>query len=266
MVNYYKYMAGQGVIEDAKAVPVEVPLTFYINGNQWVTLMATPTKLNFLAIGFLYTSGIIGSLDDLLYLRVCEEDSVIEVMLTIPEQDLVQLLSKPRSITSGCGGGVSFAILDEYSTPISQSKLRPEDVISVMHNLHLASETYRETGGIHTCALSQKDDLLVVAEDVGRHNAVDKIVGESLWKGIDVRDKWLISSGRISSEMALKAARLGCPVIISHTSPTSLAIEVCNRIGITLIGYARGNKFNIYSGFDNLILEEKYLEKRGAVG
>lgn len=245
--DYYRYTAESGLQPAFKPVPLEAPITLHINGRQWVTLMCTPTRLNFLTLGFLYTSRVISSPDDVLYMRVCEEDSIVEVRL--PEgPELDAALSRPRTLTSGCGGGTSFEIVEGLDPLTSCAPVNPADVLSAMHSLHAAADVYRETGGIHTCGLADGADLLVVAEDVGRHNAVDKIVGECLWTGTDTTGKWLLSSGRISSEMALKAASLRTPVVISHTSPTSLAVEVARLLNVTLIGYAKAQKFNVYSG------------------
>ena len=244
---YYRYAPEGTLRPDAKQPPVETPITLYINDRQWVTMLCTPTRLNYLALGFLYTSRVISSPDDVLYMRVCEEDGVVEVRL--PEgPGLDEALSRPRTLTSGCGGGTSFEAVEGLEPITSAAPVEPQDVLAAMHGLHAAADVYRESGGIHTCGLSEGAELLVVAEDVGRHNAVDKIVGECLWKGTDTAGLWLLSSGRISSEMALKAARLKVPVVISHTSPTSLAVEVASLLGVTLIGYAKSRKFNVYTG------------------
>lgn len=248
---YYKYSEGVGLAPERKPVPSEAPISLYINGRQWVTLMCTPTRLNFLTLGFLYTSRVISSPDDVLYMRVCEEDHTVEVRL--PEGPaLDEALSRPRTLTSGCGGGTSFEAVEGLEPVTSNTAVDPCDILRAMHALHASAEVYRETGGIHTCGLSEGAELVVVAEDVGRHNAVDKIVGECLWNGVDTADKWLLSSGRISSEMALKAAWLRVPVVISHTSPTSLAIEVARLLGVTLVGYAKAQKFNVYSGVERI--------------
>ncbi len=245
--GYYRYSEDSGLTPESKPAPLEAPVTLYINDRQWLTMLCTPTRLNYLALGFLYTSRVISSPDDVLYMRVCEEDGTIEVrLLEGPELDAA--LARPRTLTSGCGGGTSFEAMEGLEPVASTAAVEPSDILTVMHSLHAAADVYRQTGGIHTCGLSEGPDLRVVAEDVGRHNAVDKIVGECLWNGMDTAEKWLISSGRISSEMALKAARLRVPVVISHTAPTSLAIEVARRLNVTLIGYARARKFTVYTG------------------
>jgi FdhD protein len=248
---YYQYTVESGLQPGSKPAPVEAPIALYVNDRRWVTLLCTPSQLNYLALGFLYTSRVISSPDDVLYMRVCEEDGVVEVRLPDgPELD--EALSRPRTLTSGCGGGTSFEAIEGLAPVSCATPVQPADVLAAMHALHAAADVYRETGGIHTCGLSDGARLLAVAADVGRHNAVDKLVGECLWKGADTAERWLLSSGRISSEMALKAARLGVPVVISHTSPTSLAVEVARLLNVTLVGYAKAQKFNVYSGVERL--------------
>ena len=247
----YSYAVGSGLQPGTKPAPVEAPITLYINDRQWVTLLCTPTRLNHLTLGFLYTSRVISSPDDVLYMRICEEDGVVEVRL--PEGDALDAaLSRPRTLTSGCGGGTSFEAVEGLEPVTSAAPVDPAAVLAAMHGLHAAADGYRATGGIHTCGLSEEGTLVAIAEDVGRHNAVDKIVGACLWNGTDTAEKWLISSGRISSEMALKAAWLRVPVVISHTAPTSLAVEVALLLNVTLIGYAKAQKFNVYSGVERL--------------
>lgn len=247
----YRYAPGTGFAHEAKPAPREAPVSLHINGRHWVTLLCTPTRLRDLALGFLYTSRVISSPEDVLYMRTCEEDGVIEVRLPAT-CELDEALARPRTLTSGCGGGVSFEALDGLDPVRSTAPVDPDAVLAAMHAMHQAAETYRSTGGVHTCALSDGARLLVVADDVGRHNAMDKIVGACLWDETEIADRWLVSSGRISSEMALKAARLGVPVVISHTAPTTLSLEVARRLGVTLIGYARGQRFYVYTGAERL--------------
>jgi len=253
---YYRYTLEAGLQPSDRGAPEEAAITLSINGREWVTLMCTPTRLNFLTLGFLYTSRVISSPADVQYMRVCEEDGVVEVRL--PEgPELDEALARPRTLTSGCGGGTSFEAVEGLTPIDDDAGVDPVDVLAAMHSLHSHSDAYRETGGIHTCGLSRGPSLVALAEDVGRHNAVDKIVGECLWNGTPTADHWLLSSGRISSEMALKAAWLRVPVVISHTAPTSLAVTLARMLNVTLIGYAKGQKFNVYSGVERLRTSEQ---------
>jgi len=222
-------------------VPGEMELTVYINGQELVTIMCTPTKLTNLVLGFLLSEGIITSMKDVAMMRVCEDDSLAEVRLT--NQDFK--MPTKRTLTSGCGGGASFTT--EGQKVDSQLVITPEEALSLMKQLQDKMDLYQLSGGVHASALADAKKLLVVAEDIGRHNTLDKIQGECLLRGIPVKDGVLLSTGRISSEMVRKAAKMRVPVVISRTSPTGRAIQMANEWDISLIGYARGNRLIVYS-------------------
>jgi FdhD protein len=233
------------------AVPKEMALTIYINNTELVTILCTPTKLNCLVLGFLYSEGIISGMSDVASMRVCEEDSLAEVRLSKPGY------TPParRTLASGCGGGVSFAT--ELQKVESQITVKPEEVFSLMKQLNERAELYRFSGGVHTSALCNNSNLLVVAEDIGRHNTLDKIVGECLLTKLPTDDKLLLTTGRISSEMLSKAARMRTPIIVSRSSPTDRSISLAEKSGITLIGYVRGSRLSVYSHEERLTPTQK---------
>jgi len=229
-----------GTEEVGRAVPEELPLTIQINGQEAGTVLCTPEKLNYLTVGFLYLEGVIESMGDVLMVHL--EDGVADVRLQ------TQIALPERKIrTSGCGGGVTFQLDADIPPVESERRIRPEQVSDLMKLLYAYCEAYRDTGGIHTSALSDGEQLLVVSEDLGRHNTLDKIAGECLFREIDTSDGILLTTGRISSEMLFKAARMGTPILISRTAPTSLAVDLARQLNITLIGYARGRRFNVYA-------------------
>ena len=233
-----------------KEVVREVPVTMYVNGTKWVTFLCTPHGLRYLALGFLYLEGIISSLDEVALLRVCDEEEMIEVRLT---QD-VELPTR-RVLTSGCGGGTTFADLTAQTSKIDSTLIvTPSQILGLMRQLYRQAELYRTTGGVHTSALSDGKKLVVMASDVGRHNTLDKIQGRCLLKGIDTRDRILLTTGRLSAEMLNKAAKMQVPVLVSRTSPTDLAVEMAKAWDITLIGYARGQQIHVYSGEERVKL------------
>jgi FdhD protein len=158
-------------------------------------------------------------------------------------------LPTERILTSGCGGGITFRI-DPRLFPRLHSSLRvtPRQLAGRMKDLYGQAERYRASRGIHGAALTDGERLLVMAEDVGRHNAVDKVKGAALLKGITTVDRILLSTGRVSSEMLLKAARMGVPVVASRTSPTEMAVGLAEQLGITVIGYLRPDALNLYAG------------------
>jgi len=223
-------------------VPSEREITIYVNGQEFVTIQCTPTKLNCLVLGFLYSEGIISGLDDVTMARVCDEESEVDVRLSDPGYELPTL----RTLTSGCGGGATFKIQGQRVD--SALVVKPAEVLALMKQLiQEQMELYRLSGGLHASALSDTKNLLVVAEDIGRHNTLDKIQGECLLRGLSTKDCLLLSTGRVSSEMLLKAARMQTPVVVSRHSPTGSAVSLARDLGVALVGYARGSRLSVYS-------------------
>jgi FdhD protein len=207
--------------------------------------MCTPVNLEAMSVGFLYNEGIIESMEEVEDVRVCEHGDNVDVWLN---RSVEQPTSWRR--TSGCTGGVTavdaLARVD-VSFDGAQPKVPPETIGRLVEMLFESQELYRETGGVHTSALSDGEKIVFVAEYIGRHNTLDKIAGLCLMNDTWPETRILITTGRISSEMLQKAARLSAPILISRTSPSSLSIEMAERYGITLIGYARTNRFNVYT-------------------
>jgi FdhD protein len=231
----------EGWVRTPVHVPREMELTIYVNSKELVTILCTPTKLDCLVLGFLYSQGIISGVGDLASMRVCEEESLADVRLSNPEYKL----PTQRTLTSGCGGGVAF--ITKGQRVDSDLVVTPAEVLSLMKQFQKQTELYRLCGGVHASALADTKNLLVVAEDIGRHNTLDKIQGECLLRGLSVRDGLLLSTGRVSSEMLLKAAKMQAPVVVSRTSPTGRAISLAHDLGITLVGYARGSRLSVYA-------------------
>lgn len=251
-LSYRRYTADgmTTVIAMEKEVVREVPVTVYVNRKELVTFLCTPHNLRYLVLGFLYLEGIISGLDEVALLRVCDDEETIEVRLTHEVE-----LPTRRVLTSGCGGGTTFADLAAQTSKVDSTlKVTPSQILDLMRRLYREAELYRTTGGVHTSALSDGEKLLVVASDVGRHNTLDKIQGRCLLEGIDTRDCILLTTGRLSAEMLNKAAKMQSPVVVSRTSPTDLAVELAQAWGITLIGYARGQQIQVYSGEERVEL------------
>jgi FdhD protein len=229
-------------------VPVEMELTIYVNQYELVQILCTPTKLNCLVMGFLYSEGIISSIKDVASMRLCEDESVADVKLI--NRDF--RLPAHRILTSGCGGGTSF------KTPGKEIEsnlfLEPQDVLYLMREFQKRMDLHRKSGGVHASALADRGKIIVWAEDIGRHNTLDKIIGECLLRGISFKDRIILTTGRVSSEMILKGLKIEAPFIISRHSPTEKAISIADEMGISLIGHARGESFSIYSHNERLRL------------
>lgn len=240
----YLFYQGDSADPVAGAVIEEVLACIFVNGQELATFMCTPHKLDDLALGFLRSEGIIQQLDDIEILTLSQSDTCVDVWL----KDTSFTPPTRRIITSGCGGGVTFDDLSERHTPLNTSaSLKSEQVVALMKQLQLSAELYNEVRGVHTSALSNGDELLLIAQDVGRHNTIDRLWGQALKQNIATEGCILLASGRISSEMLNKATKMGVPIVISRTSPTSLSVALGHAWNITVIGYARGNRFRVYT-------------------
>jgi len=235
----------------ARPVVQEYPLRLRVNGSDLATLIASPHQLNFLVAGFFRLQGFINSLDDFLSLGICDGHGLADVRIRgeAPERPA-------PTLTSGCGAGISFNLPDNLRQRRAKtsSPFSTEAVLTLMKNLAARAENYREHGGIHSSAVGDGKKLLLYAEDIGRHNTIDRLAGEALFRNIDLQGRLLVTSGRISTELVAKAARLGIAVIASRTSPTDRAIDLAEQAGITLIGYVRGEAMEIYSHPRQIVL------------
>jgi len=242
MPHIYRYENGQ-FTQFERPVVREQPLTIVVNSVELATFLCTPVKLDYLTVGFLAFEGIIRSPEDIREFDVDAENGVVEVELTT---ELVR--PQKRVFTSGCGMGLTFTLRTSHYPPLqSELSLTPAQIFPLMQQLLEGASMYQASRGIHAAALSDEEHVILSAEDVGRHNALDKILGEALLKGIRTEGRILLSTGRISSEMLRKGAFMGTPFVISRTSPTTLAIDAAKRLGLTVIGYVRRSSFNLYT-------------------
>ena len=231
----------------------EITLTIYINGGEFVSMMGTPLNQDWLAVGFLMNEGIINDLKEIKEVKVTPDGCCIDVWL-----DRQVDLPNKMIMTSGCGGGLTSDDPDPGIDPLSiESAIKPEVILEALNNLQTKDSLYARARGVHAAGLLDPDSgrLLQVAEDIGRHNTIDKIHGACLLHGLETEGKVLITTGRISSEMLRKAAFMRCPIIASRTSPTSAAVDLAEKWQITLVGYARHGKLRVYCiperlGFD----------------
>jgi FdhD protein len=247
-VRLHRFSGGRFQPMDIPVVE-ERPLAVYVNGQELVTLLCTPTKLEALVVGFLSFEGIIRGLEDVESLTVLAEDGYAEVRL-----HSTFVPPRRRIHTSGCGGGITFSLEAHGSLALQDdSTVDPRGLFPLLRELYAEAQSYRESRGIHAAALAEGERLLIVTEDVGRHNAIDKICGEAMLRQIPTAGKILLATGRISSEMLRKGAHLGTPIVVSRTSATTMSIDLAKRLGLTLIGYVRGDSFYVYSHPERLV-------------
>ncbi len=248
------YDRGGKKIEQTQWVIRESPVTLYLNDREIVTLLCAGHHLDELAAGFFYAEGFIVSPDDILGIDIDEEAGKVNLSAK-GEASVTERLWQKRTISSGCAKGSLFYFsLDALlSKPVkSDIRITPGQIIDRVEDLNRLSETYRRTHGVHNTALADPDKVILFREDIGRHNAVDMIVGHVFLHGIPLRDKMLITTGRLTSEMLIKAAKVNIPVVVSRNTATSLAVELAGSLGITLIGHARAGKFTVYNGQERI--------------
>jgi FdhD protein len=236
--------------EEEEWIAVEINLKISIDGKELVRFACSPIDCEDLAIGFLFTEGIISGLEEIDHIIKNQSEHRIEFILSEKNKSIVKGWTESRTMSSGCGQGVISNL--EYR----RKNLKPVDFkvntnVKTLPGLfkHLVnnSEWYDKTGCIHSVSLFFDNGNVIIREDIGRHNAVDKVIGCALQCKYQFHNSLLYSSGRISSDMMLKAARAQIPVVVSKTAPTSLAVDIAEESGITLIGFARGRRLNIYT-------------------
>lgn len=236
------------LMEEHTHVAAEVPLTFLVNDREIATLMCTPSHLKAYAYGFLFTSGFVSSADDIQSFSLDEKKwrADIQVKGFMDPELLGQ-----RVYTSGCGKGVMYTSMMELSSrhPIdSQLQIHGKDIIQVIGWLQRCSDLHSITGGVHSAAASIRGRLPdFFIDDIGRHNAVDKVLGTLLLEKTDCTDVMLACTGRISSEILHKARRLEIPVLASRGAPTHQSILLAREMGITLVGFVRRTNFAIFT-------------------
>jgi FdhD protein len=229
----------------------EIPFTVQLNGEELVTILCTPEHLLELAVGYLYSEGFIGNKEDILDLGLdrAGPSALVTTRLSVNARDLYE--KRKRLITPGCidAAGIQAPGPDARPLGAEQASLtvRAADIRKALREVNGFAELYRRTGGVHNAALCAGPAVLFFSEDIGRHNALDKVVGRSLLAGIPLDDKTVITSGRISSPVVMKMTRAGAPVLVSRSAPTSEAVRLAEAFGLTLIGFARGSRFNVYS-------------------
>ena len=241
-IQYQKYEKSEAPSSESGDIIVEEHLTLMVNGEEWLTFMCTPLDLEALGIGFLYNENIIESMNEISNYTLCK-NSAIDIWLTHEAKKPQEWLR-----TSGCTGGKTHHHRALVRARIENTKTLPPDDIFNSVELLLASQSlYRTARGVHCSILCDGKKVLHVSEDIGRHNTFDKLAGLSLMKPAENNPRMIVTTGRVSSEMMQKAARLGATTVISLTSPTTTSVTLAGELGVTLIGYARKSSFNVYT-------------------
>lgn len=259
-----RYKNGE-IHEEEDRVIREYPFTIYLNGREFIRLLCTPRSLKYLAAGFLYSEGVIKSKEELLSIEIDEDKGKAHV--STKDGDAYgyvdNKLSGTKTVTTACGrqktivyGVVDFlgTERDKIKTPLD---VAPSEILGMMNEFSKRSELFLSTGGVHSCALCDRGEILLFEEDIGRHNALDKILGNALLEDICLEDKIIACSGRISSEMVVKIIKSRAPVLVSRSAPMDSAVDLARKFNLTLMGFARGGRINIYSGMEKTVMITK---------
>ncbi|MGC2064162.1 MAG: formate dehydrogenase accessory sulfurtransferase FdhD [Thermodesulfovibrionales bacterium] len=240
----------EGQIEEAEdLIAIEIKVRISVNGQNVLNLYCSPVMIREFIVGVIYNEGLISG-------EWCADRISIvygeEILVDIPSAGTVNTAIE-KTITSGCAGGVSLMKGLPQRIRDDGTQFGLESIREIFREFQKKSEVYRITGGVHSAALTDGKTMLAFAEDIGRHNAVDKVIGFSILENISLAGKMMLASGRLSSEIALKCSRCGIPVLVSRAAPTSLAVEIAEQTGLTMIGFVRGDRMNIYTGRQRIV-------------
>lgn len=233
----------------------EHPLTLYVDKREIVTLMTLGAAPEALAIGFLRNQRLVDSLDQIESVQVDWDVNAAVVTTRGGLSDLDAKTGK-RTATTGCGQGTVFGDLmaDVESVRLDDGmRVDEATLFALLDRMRLHESIYKQAGAVHGCALAQGSEILTFVEDVGRHNAVDAIAGWMWLEGIDGADKIFYTTGRLTSEMVIKAAQMGIPVLVSRSGLTKMGHEVAQKVGITMIGRAVGKHYLLFTGAQRLV-------------
>lgn len=246
-IEIVRFEDGERVEKD-DVVILESRVNFFLNGEKIISTMCIPQNQEAHIVGFLLSEGVIDGIEDVKSIEVDESGLAVRMEARINEGNLKNLY-KEKTLVSGCGGGVTGNIENAVEVDFNTSalKVKGEWVLSHVRRFYQESELYLQTGCVHKAMLLFSDDSSLVSEDIGRHNAIDKVCGMARMQGKDPNEGILIVSGRLSSEMVTKAVMHHIPIVISRTAPTFLGVQTAQKHGITLCGFARGKNMNLYT-------------------
>jgi FdhD protein len=248
------------------SVTVERALTIFLNSQEIVTAMTINDYPDYLALGYLLNQNMLQADDEVTGVDYDEELSVVVVRTKRPTDYEARLKKKVQ--TSGCAQGTVFGDLMEVieKAHLPPAELRTSWLYQLTNEINTTPSLYLEAGAIHGCVLARRDKTLVYMEDVGRHNAVDKIAGWMFQHRVPADDKIFYTTGRLTSEMVIKCVRMGIPILISRSGFTAWGVELARKANLTLIGRARGKRFVALAGDDRIVFDQDlaYVEEESS--
>jgi FdhD protein len=243
------------ITESSAKIIREVPLNVNLNGEAYATIACAGNRLDELAIGFLISERIIAHGDEILKIETADHENSVNVILK-SKKEFPESLKKNIASSGARGKSVNANLLAPLKVP-EEFNISAKATLELMEELLDNSSLHNETHGTHCSALAQKEKIIALREDIGRHNTIDMLGGYAFMQEIDLSRATILTTGRISSEIVYKVWNLGIPLIISHSAPTTKAIELLSKANITFIGYVRGGKMNIYSHERRVKIEDK---------
>ncbi|MFZ5864920.1 MAG: formate dehydrogenase accessory sulfurtransferase FdhD [Thermodesulfobacteriota bacterium] len=240
-------------------VAAEIPYTLFVNDREILSISTLPCNLKELFVGFLVSEGVLLARNEILTCHVDHPGKIVMMELDVPDTRLGRIEERGM-LTSGCAGGMVFSVMTDPGPP-RQTTVRPgvpaRSIVARMGELDKYQGIYRVTRGVHGASLATRDKTLVILEDLGRHNAVDKIVGHCFLEGIETSDKLLLTTGRVTSEVLTKASHGGFPLVISRSSASAMALHLARQFSIDVATYVRAGRFNYFAnGGAELVVEE----------
>jgi FdhD protein len=243
----------------------ERPLTLYLNKRELVTLMTLGGYPELLALGYLKNQGLVRRVEDLVSVQVDWDVEAAAVTTHEEIEDLDARLAH-RTVTTGCGQGTIFGDfmegLDQIRLP--RVELRQSAIYALLHALKVHNQVYKQAGAVHGCALCEGSEILMFVEDVGRHNAVDAIAGHMWLEGTEGGNKIFYTTGRLTSEMVIKVAQMGVPILLSRSGITAMGLELARKVGVIMIARAKGHHFLVYNGIEDLVFDAPPTTRRTA--
>ena len=230
-------------------VAEESPLQLFVNSTFWATILCTPTNLKELAIGHLLSEGIVKSTEEIVEVTQKENACTVKLKPNVNVEDRINISRlHARVIPSACGSGSPYQYKGKIPNVTSNLTVNAQIVFDSVNQLNFKAQVFRQTGGVHAAAIYKGDgSLIALAEDVGRHNAVDKVIGMAALGKIDFAECFLALSGRISGDVAFKAAKVGLPIVASLSAALSSGIATAQESNLTLAGFVRGKRLNVYT-------------------
>ncbi len=253
-----RYADGHFAALDDQVV-AEARIELVVNDDELrMALLCLPRQLPELAVGFLRGEGALAGRGEVQSVEIDMAGRTVRVRGRF-DPDALDAIRRRWTWGTGCGGGGTSAQLnpEAYQSVPFGLAVEAEALVSLVHAFLSAMDLWKSTGGVHACALASATELLIVAEDIGRHNAFDKVIGRAVLDGLDAADKLILTTGRLSAEMVSKAVAARVPIVVGRGAVTALAIDLARKFGLTLVGFARAGRFNVYTGFQRILGQDK---------